>query len=784
MIPGQNAENESPVSEKPFLKLTEKEDQGSNIANVKESKYGNSVTLEEWKCKAQELGILGSPPKDAKLFPSFYKSWNQWADENDISRQELFPREHESLSAINFANLNTLEDWIDKAQEIEIYGLNPQSAKNIHGTFYKKWIDWADNNGISREQLMPRQAKESINYSNLVTSQDWIKVAKEIGVYSLSPTRAYEVRPHFVFKWNSWADQNHISREVLFPCTRIKYEDLATIDDWERKAKEVGVYGLRPKDAQDLHSSFYGKWYEWADAHNVDRGLLFPPERVEYDKLLTIEDWISEAIRLEVYGLSPKNAREKKIAFCKRWNKWAGKNGISKEVLFPRQEARDFALPITEINQPVNPSRSFSAGRINAEGSGGKERPKPGGGNKEIGLDDAVEVSPRRIMTFLKGESFEQLTGLILSYLHSEHTVMPQFCLHTDLEGDKTVFGKRVDFRLSKGEGSNWSDDLLYEIKWGNYQKNIEDTVVGQLRELEQSPHNQKYRGKYHVLTYHHNQPDCIHGVDVEYLDGLLEAIDREESNSVFISVVENIAILMQRMSEDNGESSEEDFEALLLARNYFYKLIDLANQRVGIDRRNFIENALKSLEGISQEVIDSEIVGPNYGVSKSQEALAKFSNELRRHIEKLGSSRRYSALEATLESSDGRIFSASIKPKDLKKEQPEELEYLYGYGGYYFHNKIDRDLAILLANSDYGQEVLGEEGSELENILLEGDPAPVFLLQGGTTVSTHKEKKPDFLVENISQIKNLPGVGFSPFTDGTNIYSYLIERLDRETIE
>ncbi len=279
-------------------------------------------------------------------------------------------------------------------------------------------------------------------------------------------------------------------------------------------------------------------------------------------------------------------------------------------------------------------------------------------------------------VTFSKGEAFEQLVGLLLLSANEEQKVIPQYCLVVD--SDRSYYGIRADYRVGK---------TIYEVKWGGATDNIEETHQ---KPKEYLPDGFDYKlillNKNKDVTapyslFNHLAKDSLLG------DWLLEVG----------SYIEELV-------------AEEKASEMTQLRDYLYGLVMKGNTLSGKERQNFLAEELTGF--LDSENKQSYAQAHRYAI--------------------------YCPLSAHFEYK-GKLYSATITPKALQTEKPEQYQALYTFGRLVFEDPLDRDIAVMceLSGETGGlsaESVLREESGIVEN--------PVFHLPGVGAVT--KAEIPD----------------------------------------
>jgi len=245
--------------------------------------------------------------------------------------------------------------------------------------------------------------------------------------------------------------------------------------------------------------------------------------------------------------------------------------------------------------------------------------------------------------TFVKGDAFEQLFGLYLSYVHPDQLVIPQYCLDV---GDD-YYRTRVDFLVGND---------FFEVKWGNAVENIDDTFHKHTQLLDKNP----------GMDYHLVRLENQKKVNVPYqmFENLLE--DNINDSDIRQSF-ETLALLLMESSDD--KHNIRDFSFLRHFRDYFFDKIDQANQKANPEnRKNAIKDAL------------NEAVSYSENIEKLDDLFVKNTDM------------NFLPFEAHFHYK-GELYRDFISVNEYLKENRPQA---YSFGNIEFSRKLDRDIAVL----------------------------------------------------------------------------------------
>jgi hypothetical protein len=276
-------------------------------------------------------------------------------------------------------------------------------------------------------------------------------------------------------------------------------------------------------------------------------------------------------------------------------------------------------------------------------------------------LEKAIgeKIEKKNSITFVKGEAFEQLVGLVLLSRNIEERVIPQFCL--DVDSEAGFFGMRADFKVGKD---------IYEVKWGNATGNINKTHDKHKTKLTKE---QNYKL---VLFEKNSELTLSHSMFEELLE-----------NSPHESKLKDISnLLLENVINPNKEFLEK-------LRDYLYSLNIKSNQYQGVERLELLESELAKFLASDDKL--------------------SFMKENRYAL--------YTPLEAYFEY-EGKLIRGLISPKALQLESPEAYEVYYYFDGLTFKDELVRDIAVMcelsssFENSLLARELIKEKDGVLVN--------------------------------------------------------------------
>jgi hypothetical protein len=242
--------------------------------------------------------------------------------------------------------------------------------------------------------------------------------------------------------------------------------------------------------------------------------------------------------------------------------------------------------------------------------------------DKSLSID--LSKKEERSVTFVEGEAFEQIAGVLLASVSPEKKVIPQYCLKVSVK--EKFFGVRADYKVG---------EHIFEVKWGAATSNIEETYEK----------HKEYLGSvdnYTVLTLLSNSE--------------LKVPHETFANLVEYSPLKNelqgvLAYLAKLVENENADA----IEAL---RDYLYSLQREEKDLLGENRTNKFGEALRALNEVSEK--------------ERMKYLAK------------NTSSHFPSLEAHFEY-EGAVHRSFISPKALYDENPELYNVLYGFGDMLF---------------------------------------------------------------------------------------------------
>ena len=233
-----------------------------------------------------------------------------------------------------YANLNTIEDWIEKAKEHNIYNIPISEVRLLYRNFLVSFENW------TRKQKNGRDLREQVfiynkieNYSNLTTIEDWIEKAKELKIFKISIYKVLRKETSFYntfCRWSNTQENSRLLREQLFEYkNNYEYSNFQTIEDWKNEAIVLGLYQISPNLAQKTASSFYNSFIRWTktkgDSMELRKKIFLYEENQSYVKLKTFEDWKKKAKELGVYQKSPVQAQYISMGFYCSFTVWTKK---------------------------------------------------------------------------------------------------------------------------------------------------------------------------------------------------------------------------------------------------------------------------------------------------------------------------------------------------------------------------------------------------------------------------------------------------------------------------
>jgi len=226
---------------------------------------------------------------------------------------------------------------------------------------------------------------------------------------------------------------------------------------------------------------------------------------------------------------------------------------------------------------------------------------------------------------FVKGDAFEQLMGVYLSYSNPEQTVIPQYCLQVD--ESKGWYGMRADYRIG---------DTVYEIKWGGADENIKMTEEKHMAALER--HSESGL-KYRLITLTGESPQH------EDYNSLITG----EKDRGFPAVAEGFFTQMGSKLLEAAEKRDDVDSARFLrrVRDFGYNVVDEANKRTGDARIGYLDGVFHDV----LERIDDRQMLEEYMHSQSPNS--------------------YRSLEANYVW-EGKVHPGRVIPVALLHEQPE----------------------------------------------------------------------------------------------------------------
>ncbi len=367
----------------------------------------------------------------------------------------------------------------------------------------------------------------------------------------------------------------------------------------------------------------------------------------------------------------------------------------------PDRKITTLRAKIAELGWLNDDFRSYAESSLPESFTKQKSRSKKtkAANNKQI--SKKLEHKNSGTTTFVKGEAFEQLFGLFLSYTNPNKLIVPQYCLDVG----KDYFRTRADFKI----GNN-----IYELKWGHATENIEATYHKHHRLLKNRDLS------YHLIRLTKDEGEEVK-VPCEIFDSILERnVNDENIKSKFRAIVS----ILQESSEKYLDVNEVDFIRQL--RDFLYDKIEKANKKKGKERQGYIEDRIRSVQFLGAE-----------NKYKLYDFLIKQTD------------RHFSKLEAFFEYPDkktgkSKLYRGFIDVRELQKEQVERYETFYYFGKTKFNKELDRNLAVLIECSPYCKRI--------EDVLEQHNEKVIFNIQKlNKKLSISTTKYP-----NYSQVKSL----------------------------
>lgn len=202
--------------------------------------YINLKTIEDWIQRAKKKGVYQMNFTKVKdIEPNFYNYFCKWSKKQANTtalRYQMFADDDCGI----YAKLETLEDWKERARNLGLLGQPAKkvSSTGFYQAFYR-WTCRAENENREylREQVF---FYENANpYRNLKTIEDWKSMAKEIQVYKLSPTETRlraEIFYKFFYEWtHAQINTQELREQVLSFPNQLEKSDTTptTIEDWK-----------------------------------------------------------------------------------------------------------------------------------------------------------------------------------------------------------------------------------------------------------------------------------------------------------------------------------------------------------------------------------------------------------------------------------------------------------------------------------------------------------------------------------------------------------------------
>tara|TARA_Y100000310_G_C20695365_1_gene825311 strand:+ start:476 stop:2644 length:2169 start_codon:yes stop_codon:yes gene_type:complete len=308
--------------------------------------------------------------------------------------------------------------------------------------------------------------------------------------------------------------------------------------------------------------------------------------------------------------------------------------------------------------------------------------------------------SGTKTTTFIKGEAFEQLVGLMLSYSSPDELILPQYCLDVQ----ENHFGTRADFKVG---------NTIYEVKWGNAKDNIEETAAKHLDLIDG-----RNLGLGYSLIRLEDQLDIP-----TPSSSFASILDKDISDEEVRERYGKLADIITEASEENGV---KNVEFLTHFRDHVYNVVDTANQKEGEERQQYIVEQLEKLTSFDgKEDLDQYMESNINRFFASREAVFEF---------------------------EGQIYRGMISPKQFRDEQQDRLKTIYYFGDVAFENELDRNIGIMIELSP------DHENLRMENTLTDPNLRqrhPLFSLPGGTNISTNGHKD-STKINSLDEVKSL----------------------------
>lgn len=264
-----------------------------------------NLSIEFWKQKAMEFGVLGRPKNIVStLQKDFYNRLSSWLETKE-DRAQLESIFFENTT--NRYNAQNITAWIEIAKENSLLGLSPtelaKKAPEFHRAF-QLWTRSQPNTIALRKQLLEYKG---ITYSHCRTFEEWKSEAEQLGVCYLPATIVSKLHLAFCRAYYNWSKTQPNFKELrrkLFPLEDNYFLSLTTIEAWIKAATQWKLVGLPLQDLIEENSKFLEKFYDWA-ATQIDpaslRRRVFDYSFQEYASLSTVEDWQDMAKRKGVY---------------------------------------------------------------------------------------------------------------------------------------------------------------------------------------------------------------------------------------------------------------------------------------------------------------------------------------------------------------------------------------------------------------------------------------------------------------------------------------------------
>ncbi|PLW79322.1 hypothetical protein C0585_08305 [Candidatus Woesearchaeota archaeon] len=220
-----------------------------------------------------------------------------------------------------------------------------------------------------------------------------------------------------------------------------------------------------------------------------------------------------------------------------------------------------------------------------------KGKPKPASKRNNSSKEISETFQGKKSAVFDKGEAFEQVVGLYLSYTNPEELIIPQYCLNvTD-----NHFGTRVDFKVG---------EKFVEVKWGNAKENIEET---------HQKHTSLTDKLYEVVRL---EDQVQVGVETAKFEDLYKGAEISSS----LDHISNILL-----------ENQNDSKLMIAIRDYFYGVVEDANHKNGEERKEYISQKLQELKEVKREELSNYLKENTRSTFQTLEAHFEHEGELYR---------------------------------------------------------------------------------------------------------------------------------------------------------